>query len=214
MSNVNHGRTASKELGQLRRTPKQAGPHEFTKSDVRRSKELGRGISSIGESPAISAGGGIGGGIEGHAAPPGDFGQAIRNWVKDVTGRRLPSAQRAITFLVFMEVINHSPVASGAFMASWKFSEGSPDTSPIPVATMRAMNREGVPGALEAKIAELEGFIGGLTGNKNWSIFMTNTIPYARRVEYGGWPGTTAYAPIRKAMTALPKIIERALSGT
>jgi hypothetical protein len=66
-----------------------------------------------------------------------------------------------------------SPVDTGRFRGNWMIGVGSPDTS-----TIEAVDKEG-----STTIARITAATGEI--NAGGVVYITNSLPYARRLEYG-----------------------------
>lgn len=92
---------------------------------------------------------------------------------------------RKITLELFSNVILKSPVDTGRFRANWNCSIGSSDKS-----TSAATDKEG-SGAIGRMRAEVTKFT--LNGQ---SIFLSNSLPYAERLE-NGWSDQAPHGMVR-----------------
>lgn len=92
---------------------------------------------------------------------------------------------RKITLELFSNVILKSPVDTGRFRANWNCSIGSADKS-----TSAATDKEG-SGAIGRMRAEVTKFT--LNGQ---SIFLSNSLPYAERLE-NGWSDQAPQGMVR-----------------
>ena len=82
-------------------------------------------------------------------------------------------AVRAITFSLFREVVQRTPVDTGRLKGNWQVSQGAP----------AAGTTESTDASGGNTIAAIAGGIGGLGS----VTFLTNNLPYAQRIEYDGW---------------------------
>jgi len=87
---------------------------------------------------------------------------------------------RAVTFALFSEVIDRSPVDTGRLKGNWQVSIGTPVSG-----TLTVTDKDG--GTTKTRMA------GGIGG---WGsvTYMANNLPYANRIEYDGWSHTKAPA--------------------
>lgn len=79
---------------------------------------------------------------------------------------------RKATLQLFSSVVAMSPVDSGRFKANWNVSYGTPDLS-VTGSTVTARADEEAAKALTLPI-------GGV-------MYLSNGLPYGRRLEYEGW---------------------------
>lgn len=87
---------------------------------------------------------------------------------------------RAITFALFSEVIDRTPVDSGRLKGNWQTTIGAPA-----MGTVTVTDKDG--SVTKASMASAIGGWGSVT-------FLANNLPYASRIEYEGWSHTKAPA--------------------
>lgn len=83
---------------------------------------------------------------------------------------------RKICLELFNKVILKSPVDTGRFRANWNASINYPDKS-----VSNSLDKTGT-----GTIAKNSAIISNFTVNDN-SIYLTNNLPYAYRLEFEGW---------------------------
>lgn len=84
---------------------------------------------------------------------------------------------RQVTIKLFSQVILASPVDTGRFRMNWQPTNDSPATG-----TLEAEDPAG-----SRAISQSTNFV---QGSVKWDEFMlTNNLPYAEKIEYGGYPG-------------------------
>ena len=106
-------------------------------------------------------------------------------------------AVRAITFSLFREVVQRTPVDTGRLKGNWQVSQGAPATG-----TLTTLDPTG--GGVLTKI--MAG-VGGL-GTVN---YMVNNLEYAQRIEYDGWSHTKAPSGmVRIAFARIDNIVAQA----
>lgn len=107
------------------------------------------------------------------------------------------NAVRAITFSLFREVVQRTPVDSGRLKGNWQVSQGSPA-----IGTTETTDPSGAN-----TIAAIAGGIGGLGS----VTFLANNLPYAQRIEYDGWSATKAPAGmVRVSFARIDNIVAQA----
>lgn len=96
------------------------------------------------------------------------------------TKDRIEHIRRGVTLKLFSAVILDTPVLTGRLRGNWRVSEGKPvlDTS----------DRVDPSGA--GVLREVEGAVAASKGDT--SLFLSNSLPYAARIEYDGWSHTKA----------------------
>ena len=113
------------------------------------------------------------------------------------TEKALDKTVRAITFALFREVIQRTPVDTGRLKGNWQTSTGAPAVTTI--------TRADPSGA--AAIAEV------VTNGGGWgsTTYLTNALPYAQRVEYDGWSHTKSpEGMVRVSFARINSIVAKA----
>ncbi len=105
----------------------------------------------------------------------------IDRWAAKAQGR-LEDATRDATIMVFGSVVLNSPVDSGRFRANMNVSYGVPDQT-VTYNTDQSRAQSEIQ-----KVVTLP--VGGV-------VFITNALPYAAKLEYGGYPNPPKH-PIGK----------------
>ena len=104
---------------------------------------------------------------------------------------------RAITFALFREVIQRTPVDTGRLKGNWQTTVNAPATT--------VLTRDDVIGG--RAISEIVSNGGGW-GSKT---FLTNNLPYAERIEFDGWSHTKAPAGmVRVSFARITAIVGKA----
>jgi len=105
---------------------------------------------------------------------------------------------RAITFALFSEVVQRTPVDTGRLKGNWQVSQGSAATG-----TLTSTDKDG--GTTTAKIAAGMGGWGSVT-------YLANNLPYAQRIEFDGWSHTKAPAGmVRVSFARINQIVASAV---
>lgn len=111
--------------------------------------------------------------------------------------KALDKTVRAVTFSLFREVIQRTPVDTGRLKGNWQTSTGSPVTT--------TLTRTDPTGA--TTIAAIWSGMGGL-GSVS---YMSNALPYAARIEYDGHSSVKAPAGmVRVSMARIHSIVQKA----
>lgn len=122
------------------------------------------------------------------------FAADIRRFTEK-TEKGIDKTVRAITFALFREVIQRTPVDTGRLKGNWQTSVNAPVTTTI----------ERTNGG--AAIAEV------ITNGGGWgsTTFLSNNLPYAQRIEYDGWSHTKAPAGmVRVSLARINSIVAKA----
>ena len=109
---------------------------------------------------------------------------------------------RAATVLLAQKVVLRSPVDTGRLRANWQFQAGSYST-----AVTEDTDKQGlaVLARLTSQIAASP--VGG-------RVYISNSLPYAQRIEFEGWSHTKAPAGmVRISLAEMPAAIDRLAKG-
>jgi hypothetical protein len=102
----------------------------------------------------------------------GSFEDQIRAWqVK--TERKLDEVPRKVVFEMFRKIVLKTPVDEGRARSNWQPSIGSPATG-----TFDTLDKDG-----NATIAKAKAILA--TANAGDTIYLSNNLPYIRRLEEG-----------------------------
>jgi hypothetical protein len=102
---------------------------------------------------------------------------------------------RKATYDLFSSAVRMSPVDTGRFRANWNVSYGTPD------ASESASTNAGRGVSEAAKALTLP--VGGV-------VYLTNGLPYARRLEYG-WSKQAPYGMIRYSVLQYRRFLLQAI---
>ena len=105
----------------------------------------------------------------------GSFANQMKAWERK-TERKMDLAVRKIALEMFRKIILKSPVDTGRFRGNWQLAIGS-----VPDGTLELDDKTGT-----ATIAK--GAATALGFNAGETIYFANNLPYARRLEEGGYP--------------------------
>lgn len=88
------------------------------------------------------------------------------------------TVMRAVSMRLFSDIIYESPVDTGRFKLNWQAAGPTP----------RSGTLSGVDPTGKAAVASMETYI---KNSAQWSEFtLTNNLPYAAVIEFGGYPGS------------------------
>ena len=111
--------------------------------------------------------------------------------------KQVDTTIRAITFALFREVIQRTPVDTGRLKGNWQASVGSPVTG-----TVTTTDKDG-----SSTVASMAAAIGGW-GSKT---FLTNNLVYAHRIEWDGWSHTKSpQGMVRVSLARINAIVAKA----
>ena len=109
------------------------------------------------------------------------FSSDIGGWAKGAT-EEIAEVNKNIVFGLFESVIRDTPVLEGRLRANWLPSVDDPETQEIDVQDSSG----------EETVQNVKNFIERINGKDDFSVFLTNNLPYAYRIEYDGWSSTKA----------------------
>lgn len=112
-------------------------------------------------------------------------------------------ARREISLRLFRSVIYDTPVAEGTLRANWQPTVGKKANSVVS------------GGGRNAGAAVMRGVKDLLEASKfGDTVFLTNNLPYAYRIEYEGWSSVKApQGMVRKNVSRLSKISQSVARG-
>ena len=102
------------------------------------------------------------------------FADQVKAWERK-TERKMNLAVRKIALEMFRRIILKSPVDTGRFRGNWQLAIGS-----VPEGTLELDDKTGT-----ATIAKGAATVMGI--NAGDTIYFANNLPYARRLEEGGY---------------------------
>lgn len=127
-----------------------------------------------------------------------NFALNVAKWAEK-TGEGMAKANGDIILSLFESVIMDTPVLEGRLIGNWIATEGSPAdaASPLPPD----------PGGRNT-VDRATNFVKSVDLEDNFSIYLTNNLPYAHRIEYDGWSKIKAPAGmLRKNLIRINSII-------
>ncbi len=112
----------------------------------------------------------------------------------DKTGAKLETVARKVTADMFARVVQRSPVDTGRFKANWNVQYGAPDYS----TTASTAASRGTAQAQKALTLP----VGGV-------VYLSNGLPYARRLEYG-WSQQAPSGMVRLTVFEFQDFVKKA----
>lgn len=113
------------------------------------------------------------------------------------TRDKLEQMRRGTVIKLFSAVIMDTPVLSGRLRANWKFSEGD-----LKLSTSQRTDKTG-----DSTLRQIEA--GVLASTPGKPLFLSNSLPYAARIEYEGWSHTKApEGMVRKNVARFNQLIK------
>ena len=99
----------------------------------------------------------------------------IGKWAKD-TEKELDKRNKAIIFELFSSVVTDTPVLTGRLRANWVLSLNEPSSD---IVNKTDKN--------EVTINQIKKRVQELKPGENFSVFLSNNLPYAYRIEFEGY---------------------------
>lgn len=96
------------------------------------------------------------------------------------TRDKIDRIRRGVTLKLLGAVVMDTPVDTGRLRGNWRVSEGTP--------VLDAVDRVDPSGAVVMN--EINAVVQASTGDT--AVYLTNNLPYAKRIEYDGWSHTKA----------------------
>lgn len=115
----------------------------------------------------------------GRGASGGGFAAQVASFGKG-TADKVEAVRRGVTLKLFSAVILDTPVLTGRLRGNWRISEGQP--------VLDTTDRVDPSGG--TVLAEVSATVAKSKGDT--TLFLSNSLPYARRIEYDGWSHTKA----------------------
>jgi len=110
-------------------------------------------------------------------------------------GASVDETLRAVALELFGSVIKDTPVDTGRAKGNWQTALGAPASGEI--------DRLG-DGAALAEVRSVSAQFGG-----DKTIFLTNNLPYIRRLEYDGWSDQAPAGMVRKNVARIQSIVAK-----
>lgn len=109
------------------------------------------------------------------------FSLDVAKWAEKARGD-IEQLNKAIIIELFTSVILDTPVLEGRLRGNWLITSDDPATGTV--------NVEDPTGA--KTVRKVEDFVRGMSGKHDFSVYLTNNLPYAYRIEYDGWSSVKA----------------------
>lgn len=134
------------------------------------------------------------------AASGKDFVLALKQFT-GATKEQMNLFPKAIAMRIFADIIMATPVDTGRARANWMMSIGTLNTT-----ITYDVDENGQP-TVDKGVASLSDYKGGQ------SIFITNSLPYIMRLEYG-WSKQAPNGMVRQAISRFRKLIPGAVAAS
>lgn len=109
------------------------------------------------------------------------FSLNIAKWAKGAMAD-IEEMNKAIILELFTSVILDTPVLEGRLRGNWLITSNDPATGTVEITDPTG----------EKTTRDVENFVRQMSGTQNFSVYLTNNLPYAYRIEYDGYSKTKA----------------------
>lgn len=103
---------------------------------------------------------------------------------------------RKVTFDLFFEIVQRTPVDTGRLKANWQASQNVPVTG-----TVTSTDKDG-----NTTMVAIAGAIGGAGS----VTYLANNLPYAHRIEFDGWSRQAPAGMVRVSMARVQRLLSAA----
>lgn len=136
------------------------------------------------------------------------FAVDVSKWVRKAKGNT-SAVIRKIAFDLGARIIMRTPVDSGRARANWMFAVGKPNTGTTDkLDTKTPVNDAGIGDSVSKNLL-LQG-LAGFDPMKQKSIFITNSLPYIKRLEFG-WSKQAPAGMVRLTVAEFAGIARKAV---
>lgn len=124
----------------------------------------------------------------------------------EATKRNLNDAVRGVVLELGTRIVQRSPVDTGRFRGQWQIAAGGPD-----IRTNEPFDKQALgspPSA--ATFARWQGEVNAATIGS--TFYITNSLPYARKLEYEGWSSQAPAGMVRVTVVEYGQIIQQVIN--
>ncbi len=132
------------------------------------------------------------------------FANDLKEFAK-ATNRTITEVLEGVVTELAVRVVQRSPVDTGKFRGNWQIGDGGPDTRVDSEFDKQALGSAPSAGSFARWQDQLEGVLPGTV------IYITNSLPYARRLEYEGYSKQAPEGMVRVTLTEYASIINTVL---
>lgn len=115
------------------------------------------------------------------------------------TQDRLDRVRRVVVIKLFSAVVQDTPVLTGRLRGNWRVSIGSPLLGEI-----SRLDPQGVQVS-----AEIQDIATAARGDDE--VWMSNSLPYAERIEYDGWSKKAPEGMVRRNVARFQRLVDEAV---
>lgn len=128
------------------------------------------------------------------------FSVDLTRWIEKANGN-VDKVLRQTVLLAAQGIVQRSPVDTGRFRANWQFSVNEPDLS-----TSWNVDPSG-----SITMARVQGQIAGIKAGPD--AYLTNSLPYAHRLEFDGWSSQAPNGMVRITLAGLQASVNEYVAG-
>ena len=108
------------------------------------------------------------------------FSMDVARWAKGAQ-EDIEEINKAIILELFASVVFDTPVLEGRLRGAWQITSDNPASGQVEIYDPSG----------RGTVKHIENFVRAMDGARNFSVYLTNNMPYAYRVE-DGWSHTKA----------------------
>ena len=124
----------------------------------------------------------------------------------EATKRNLNDTVRGVVLELGTRIVQRSPVDTGKFRGNWQLTVGGPD-----IRTNEPFDKQELGSSPSAGTFDRwKGEIGAATIGS--TFYITNSLPYARRLEYEGWSQQAPAGMVRVTVAEYGQIINQVIA--
>lgn len=124
----------------------------------------------------------------------------------EATKRNLNDTVRGVVLELGTRIVQRSPVDTGRFRGNWQIAAGGPDIRTNEPFDKQALGSPPSAGTFSRWQAEVQAATIGST------FYITNSLPYARRLEYEGWSSKAPSGMVRVTVVEYGQIIQSVIN--
>ena len=122
------------------------------------------------------------------------------------TERNLNDTVRQVVLELGTRIVQRSPVDTGRFRGNWQIAAGGPDVRTNEPFDKQALGSQPSATTFDRWKGEVNAATIGST------LYITNSLPYAARLEYEGWSQQAPAGMVRVTVTEYEQIIRQAIA--
>lgn len=124
----------------------------------------------------------------------------------EATKRNLNDAVRGVVLELGTRIVQRSPVDTGRFRGQWQIAAGGPD-----IRTNEPFDKQALGSPPSATtFARWQGEVNAATIGS--TFYITNSLPYARKLEYEGWSSQAPAGMVRVTVVEYGQIIQQVIN--